>query len=79
VLPIGGLKEKSVAAKRAGISTVIIPEGNKPDLDEIPKEVIEGIKFIPVSDMDKVLSVALLKTRKKGSFEIPKIEEKEKM
>jgi len=79
VLPIGGLKEKSVAAKRAGISTVIIPEGNKPDLDEIPKEVIEGIKFIPVSDMDKVLSVALLKTRKKGSFEIPKIEEKENL
>lgn len=78
VLPIGGLKEKSVAAKRAGIKTVIIPEGNKPDLEDVPKEVLETVKFIPVSDMDKVLSVALAKSRKKGSFEIPKIEEKEK-
>lgn len=71
VLPIGGLKEKSVAAFRAGIKTVIIPEGNKPDIEDIPAEVREQIKFIPVSDMDKVLSHALLKTKEKGSFKIP--------
>ena len=77
VLPIGGLKEKSVAAYRAGIKTVIIPEGNKPDLEDVPAEVKEQIKFIPASDMDKVLSVALLKTKRQGSFKIPVIEEKE--
>lgn len=78
VLPIGGLKEKSVAAYRAGVKTVIIPEGNKPDLEDVPKEIKDKIKFVPVSDMDKVLSLALLKTAKKGHFEIPRVEEKEK-
>lgn len=63
VLPIGGLKEKSVAAYRAGIKTVLIPEGNKADLEDVPEVVREGIKFIPVSDMDKVLSVALSKKK----------------
>jgi len=75
VLAIGGLKEKSVAAYRAGIKTVIIPVGNKPDLEDVPDIVKNEIKFVPVSDMDKVLSLALLKTRKKGSFEIPKVKE----
>ena len=63
VLPIGGLKEKSVAAYRAGIKTVLIPEGNKADLEDVPEVVREGIKFIPVSDMDKVLGVALSKKK----------------
>lgn len=78
VLPIGGLKEKSVAAFRAGIKTVIIPEKNKPDLEDVPKEVKDKIKFCTVSDMDKVLSLALLKTPKIGHFEIPRLDEKEK-
>ncbi|MBQ7794121.1 MAG: hypothetical protein IJ366_06315 [Clostridia bacterium] len=56
VLEIGGLKEKSIAAMRAGISTVLIPEGNRADLDEIPDEVKAAIKFVPVKDMNSVLS-----------------------
>lgn len=61
VLPIGGLKEKSMAAYRAGIKTVIIPEENERDIEEIPQEIKNGITFIPVSDMDTVLGNALRK------------------
>lgn len=59
VLPIGGLKEKSLAAYRAGIKTVIIPEENKADIDDIPAEIRKKMKFIPVSSMDNVLENAL--------------------
>lgn len=55
VLPIGGLKEKVLASKRMGIKTVIIPKRNKKDLDELPKYVKEGMKFILVESMDEVL------------------------
>ncbi len=68
VLPIGGLTEKSVAAKRAGIKTLIIPVGNKKDLVEIPKEVRTGLKIIPVEHMDEVLEYTLLKTEKSPDF-----------
>jgi ATP-dependent Lon protease len=59
VLPIGGLKEKVLAAHRAGIKRVIIPERNKPDLDEVPKEVQDELEFVSVSRMDQVLEGAL--------------------
>lgn len=59
VLPIGGLKEKALGALRAGITTVIIPEKNKPDLAEIPRNVKRKIKFIPVRNMDQVIDIAL--------------------
>ena len=59
VLEIGGLKEKSIAAMRAGIESVIIPFGNKADIDEIPEEVKSSINFIPVKTMDEVLKNAL--------------------
>jgi ATP-dependent Lon protease len=59
VLPIGGLKEKALGALRAGIHTVIIPEKNKRDLVEIPKNVKRKIKFIAVANMDEVLEIAL--------------------
>lgn len=59
VLPIGGLKEKSLAAYRAGIKTVIIPDENISDVEDIPKEVRDDISFIPVSAMDAVLKNAL--------------------
>ena len=59
VLPIGGLKEKLLAALRAGIKTVMIPEENEKDLAEIPENVKSGMKIIPVSLMDDVLKVAL--------------------
>jgi ATP-dependent Lon protease len=57
VLPIGGLKEKALAALRAGITTVIIPEQNKKDLVEIPEDLRKKIKFIPVKNMDRILSI----------------------
>lgn len=60
VLPIGGLKEKSLAAYRAGIKTVIIPDENKPDLDDIPEEVKEKMTFVPVKEMDAVIQTALV-------------------
>ncbi len=55
VLQIGGLKEKSIAAMRAGIGTVLIPDGNKADLDDIPDEVKSAVRFIPVKNMNTVL------------------------
>ena len=61
VLPIGGLKEKLLAALRGGIKTVLIPDENEKDLAEIPKNVIEGLKIIPVKTVDEVLKVALTK------------------
>jgi ATP-dependent Lon protease len=59
VLPIGGLKEKALGALRAGINTVIIPEKNKRDLVEIPKNVRRKLTFVPVQNMDEVLAIAL--------------------
>ena len=59
VLPIGGLKEKTLAAYRAGISTVLIPEDNLRDLDEIDSEAREHLKFIPCKTADDVLGAAL--------------------
>ena len=56
VLPIGGLREKTVAARRNGIKTILIPVANKRDLDEIPSHVKSGIKFIPVSRVEEVLN-----------------------
>jgi len=59
VLPIGGLKEKVIAAYRDGISTVLFPEGNKKDLADIPKNIQDKIKLIPVKHMDEVLGFGL--------------------
>ena len=59
VLPIGGLREKTVAAKRNKIKTIIIPKANQKDLEEIPENVKSGINFIPVSDVKEVLQIAL--------------------
>ena len=59
VLPIGGLKEKSLAAYRLGIRNVIIPDKNVKDLEEIPSNIRKEMKFVPVSDLREVLSTAL--------------------
>ena len=61
VLPIGGLKEKSLAAHRSGITKILIPKGNVKDLDEIPDSVKESIKYVPVEKVDTVLKEALVK------------------
>lgn len=61
VLPIGGLKEKVIAAHRAGIKTVIIPEENKKDIEEIPETVRADLKFVFASNMDTVVKTALAK------------------
>ena len=65
VLPIGGLKEKLLAAHRAGIKKVLIPTENKKDLVEVPKTVLESIEIIPVKNVDEVLKVALTKQLKR--------------
>ncbi len=57
VLPIGGLREKTVAAKRNKIKTIIIPKANLRDLEEIPSHVKQGIKFIPVSHVEEVMNI----------------------
>lgn len=64
VLPIGGLKEKVLAAKRAGIKTIILPFENEKDLEEIPDTVKRNMKFVLASDMDDVLPHALVKDDK---------------
>ena len=58
-MPIGGLKEKLLAALRGGIKTVLIPEENVKDLAEIPDNVKEGLEIVPVSHVDQVLERAL--------------------
>ncbi len=58
VLPIGGLKEKNLAAMRAGITTVIIPKLNEKDLVDIPEEAKEKLRFVPVETVDEVLETA---------------------
>jgi ATP-dependent Lon protease len=60
VLPIGGVKEKVLAAHRAGIKTIILPDRNKLDLDEVPKAAIEGMTFHFVKEMADVLKLAML-------------------
>ena len=60
VLPIGGLKEKALAARRIGITNVIIPAENKKDIEEVPESVRGEIHFIPVTDADEVFSLAVL-------------------
>ena len=60
VLPVGGLKEKLLAALRAGIQTVLVPEANRRDLEEIPRPMLRGLHIVLVRDMDDVLREALV-------------------
>jgi ATP-dependent Lon protease len=59
VLPIGGVKEKVLAALRAGITTVMLPERNRRDLEDIPAEARERIRFAWVEDVDQAMATAL--------------------
>ncbi len=66
VLPIGGLKEKALAAMRHGVKTIVIPDKNKKDLEDIPEEYREKLTFVPVKTLDEVLEVTLTKKKKSG-------------
>jgi len=59
VLPVGGIREKSLAARRQGIKTIVLPEGNMQDLSELPDEVRKDVKFVPATTLEDVLRVAL--------------------
>ncbi len=72
VLPIGGLKEKLLAAKRAGLKKVIIPEKNRKDLDEVPKAILKGLNLVFVNNIDEVVK----NTLEKDPFRINKLEKK---
>lgn len=61
ILEIGGLKEKLIAAHRAGLKTIILPKENRKDLEDVPKQVLKDLRFVFVSHMDEVLKVALTK------------------
>ena len=79
VLQIGGLKEKLLAAHRAGVKKVLIPKENEKDLVDIPKKVREDIKIIPVETADEVLKIALLKELKPVEWtEVEKLSETKK-
>ena len=79
VLPIGGLKEKLLAAHRAGIKKVLIPEENKKDLIEVPKTILESMEIISVKNVEEVLKVALVKPLKRVEWvEVNQISEKQK-
>jgi ATP-dependent Lon protease len=64
VLPIGGLKEKTLAAHRAGIRTIIAPAKNGPDLEELPPKIRRSMKFVLVESMEEVLATALMEKEK---------------
>jgi ATP-dependent Lon protease len=70
VLPIGGLKEKTLAAKRMGINTVIIPQRNKKDLEDIPKYIKRDMSFVFAETMDDVLKIALIRPKGKKAQKI---------
>ena len=79
VLPIGGLKEKLLAAHRAGISKVLIPQENKKDLVDVPKTILETMKIIPVKNVDEVLKIALIKPLKRVEWvEVNQLTNKDK-
>jgi ATP-dependent Lon protease len=59
VLPIGGIKQKLLAAQRAGLSTVFIPQRNEPDLDDVPAEVLEALEVRPMTDVADIVALAL--------------------
>ena len=70
VLPVGGIKEKILAAKRANIKEIILSEMNKKDVEDIPTEYIKGLKFHYVNRMKEVLDIALLKSKVKNPFRL---------
>lgn len=71
VLPIGGLREKSMAAYREGMKTVLIPKDNEPDLYEVDDEVKKNLTFLPMQSLTQVLNAALLKPQNAKKAKAP--------
>lgn len=67
VLPIGGVKEKVLAAHRNGLRTVILPRRNEPDLDDVAEEIRKSMKFVLVDTVDEVMKAALVPSRRKAA------------
>jgi ATP-dependent Lon protease len=78
VLPIGGLKEKALAAMRMNIKTIIIPWKNKKDLEEIPEEFRKKLNFVAVKTFDEVLDIALIGWKEKKATHKSKISKRAK-
>ncbi len=76
VLPIGGLKEKSMAAYRGGVKTVFIPNDNLPDLSDIDEQVKRNVKFVPVKNVDDIISCALVHKKVKSEVKVSSAEQK---
>jgi ATP-dependent Lon protease len=76
VLPVGGIKEKVLAAHRSGLKKVILPERNEADLEDIPEEVRNSMQFVYVETVDQVLEAALEPDSKPKSKRRPKSESK---
>lgn len=71
VLPIGGVKQKLLAAQRAGVTTVIIPKRNEADLDDVPAEVLDKLDVHTVTDVRQVLELALVPAADGAAPEVP--------
>jgi ATP-dependent Lon protease len=67
VLPIGGVKQKLLAAARSGMTTVFIPQRNEPDLDDVPAEVLEALTVLPMTDVADIIAQALEPAEQKAS------------
>ena len=79
MLPIGGLKEKLLAAHRAGIKKVLIPAENKKDLVEVPKTILNSMEIVTVKNVEEVLKIALTKPLKRVEWvEVDQISNKDK-
>jgi ATP-dependent Lon protease len=77
VLPIGGVKEKVLGAHRAGISTIILPKENEADMEDIPEDVRNQLKFHCVATLEEVFDVALVPLAEQPSAGTPTLMEKE--
>jgi ATP-dependent Lon protease len=71
VLPVGGIREKALAARRAGVTTFLLPQKNANDLEDIPRRLRQGLKFIQVARMSEVLETALLPVSPKSKKKRP--------
>ena len=66
VLPIGGVKQKLLAAQRAGLTTVFVPQRNEPDLDDVPAEVLDAIEVVLTADVAELVAAAIEPARQRG-------------